>query len=1315
MSDAARRFHETWLGMVQPSEGLVVSGPALIEADCFERLSAEDHRAFLEFLEEVPGERVGGPEGPPALRISDLKNLLVDGLGWNEDLLEYDLPEDLSLYVPEGGQTITPTAALRYPDYAKPEVAAGQSLAPAAVEGQGFRVLVWQLPDGLAFHEPETETGTWEYPPEKKFERLLRECRVPVGVLINGRVIRLLYAPIGEASGYIDFRVQDMAEVGGRPIFDSLVMLLSGERIEGVAPDRQLEAILRRSREMQAEVTTELSEQVFTALETLLGGFEAADLRAGGSLLRPLMEQEGDPLYQGLLTVLLRLVFLLYAEDSGLLPTEHPLFRDHYSLYALFERLDQERGQYPDAMNRRYSAWPQLLSLFRSVYLGVDHGGLHLPPREGHLFDPHRFPFLEGFDGNVVPIRDPEERAESRVPTVDDETIYQVLRNLIYLGNERLSYRNLYEEQIGSVYEALMGYHTMRVESPSVRVKPSDGKVAPTWLSAEEPLQVRPAQRSKWIKETAGLRGARAKNLLQDLSSLEKEHDDPEKLVEAAGQRLEEERVKGSDVALVGRIVIQPGAERKRTSSHYTPPSLSAPIVARTLEPLLATFGDAPSSDQILSLTVCDPAMGSGAFLVEACRYLGERLVEAWLREGRAEKLRSKEEDPLIYARRLVAERCLYGVDKNPFAVELAKLSLWLVTLQRKKPFTFLDHNLRCGDSLVGCSLEQIASFHWKPDDQMGLFETELDDALEEAIRARTLVSDLSLDDTPEANQAMRTAMEDADDALARLRTISNLLIGAFFSGNTQKEREGERLRRLDLVQRWLNGDSDAATEAESLAMETWTRLRPFHWMIEFSELFNPGRVDPLASRAEPKPPWLDAVIGNPPFMGGSQISGAFGKPYLDWLLVNNVGSHGNGDYCAHFFRSMDRLLADHGALGLIATNTIAQGDTRATGLQQLVGSGLVIYDATDSMSWPGDAAVTISVVHLAKGAPSSRVGAVRLNGLIVPVVNSRLRPKPERRDPVRLNENADVSYLGTKIYGQGFVLTPNERDEIIASDPKNAERIFPYIGGEEVNTSPTHSFHRYVISFGQMSLKEASRWPELLQIVRNKVKPERDRNNRKNYRDYWWLFGEYRPGLNAAIAKLDRCLVNSQVSKHLVFAWQPTDRIFSHALNIFALEEDSGFALLQSRVHECWARLLSSSMKADLRYTTSDCFDTFAFPSAGPRAKLRELEDFGGRLYRARAEFMIDTNQGLTKVYNALKDPAVSDPRVKRLRRLHIELDQAVVAAYAEHTGDKTWLDIEVPPYTDPQTPAEKALHQTFEDEILDHLFALNEQRANR
>ena len=480
--------------------------------------------------------------------------------------------------------------------------------------------------------------------------------------------------------------------------------------------------------------------------------------------------------------------------------------------------------------------------------------------------------------------------------------------------------------------------------------------------------------------------------------------------------------------------------------------------------------------------------MGSGAFLVEACRYLGERLLEAWVREGRAEELRSKEEDPLIYARRLVAERCLYGVDKNPFAVELAKLSLWLVTLQREKPFTFLDHNFRWGDSLVGCTFEQITAFHWKPGKQMGLFETELEDALQEAINARTRVLELSLEDTPDATRAMRTAMDDADDALARLRTIGDLLIGAFFSAITEKARESERMRRVHLLQKWLNGDVNAAEEVEFLAEETRAGLRPFHWMIEFPEVFYAGRSDPLASQESKTPAYLDAAVGNPPFAGKNSISESYGSSIiLDWFKAVHSGSHGNADLCAHFFRRMESLLGVHGTIGLIATNTIAQGDTRSTGLQTLVAKRLAIYDATESMTWPGEAAVTISVVHLAKGEPSGNVCVIRLNGIPVSTINFRLRPKPERRDPVRLGENQGCSFQGSIVLGTGFILSPEERDDLVEKDPKNAERIFPYLGGEAVNTSPTQDFCRYIISFGQMSLEEAAQWPDLLSIVRGK------------------------------------------------------------------------------------------------------------------------------------------------------------------------------------------------------------------------------------
>src|SRR5690606_27222212 len=182
------------------------------------------------------------------------------------------------------------------------------------------------------------------------------------------------------------------------------------------------------------------------------------------------------------------------------------------------------------------------------------------------------------------------------------------------------------------------------------------------------------------------------------------------------------------------------------------------------------------------------------------------------------------------------------------------------------------------------------------------------------------------------------------------------------------------------------------------------------------------------------------------------------------------------------------------------------------------------------------DAAVTVSIVHLSHGRPGKYSDGAVLDAMRVRGINSRLRGGLERDDPLVLGANSARNFQGTVVLGMGFILTPERRQELLASSAKNAERIFPYLGGEDVNTSPSPRYHRYVISFGDLPLEEAERWPDLIEVVRREVKPERDKNNREAYRKYWWRAGEARPALYAAIRPLKRCLVNSQVSKHLVF-----------------------------------------------------------------------------------------------------------------------------------------------------------------------------------
>lgn len=450
---------------------------------------------------------------------------------------------------------------------------------------------------------------------------------------------------------------------------------------------------------MQASVSTQLAGQVLEALYELVRGFEAADARVHGDLLRGPMARNPDEVYHGLLTVLLRLVFLLFAEDRGLLPSS-PLFIQHYSLHALFERLNRDAALHHDTMDQRFGAWPQLLTLSRLIHRGHRHRDLRMPAREGHLFDPDRFPFLEGRPSYREDVRGPD----NLLPTVPDGVIHRILEKLLILDGERLSYRTLDVEQIGSVYQTMIGFTLETATGISIALKPAKSKGAPAFLNLDELLACAGGRRAEYLqKATDHKLTGKAATALKDAEN----HDD---LLAALERKIA--RAASPDKVPPGSLILQPTDERRRSGSHYTPRALTAPIVKKTLEPIFARLGEKPTPQQILDLKICDPAVGSGAFLVEGCRQLGDALVAAWSAHG-GKPVIPPDEDELLHARRLIAQRCLYGVDRNPMATDLAKLSLWLATLAKDHPFTFLDHSLRSGDALVGLGKKQITVFHW--------------------------------------------------------------------------------------------------------------------------------------------------------------------------------------------------------------------------------------------------------------------------------------------------------------------------------------------------------------------------------------------------------------------------------------------------------------------------------------------------------------------------------------------------------------------------------------------------------------------------
>ena len=421
----------------------------------------------------------------------------------------------------------------------------------------------------------------------------------------------------------------------------------------------------------------------------------------------------------------------------------------------------------------------------------------------------------------------------------------------------------------------------------------------------------------------------------------------------------------------------------------------------------------------------------------------------------------------------------------------------------------------------------------------------------------------------------------------------------------------------------------------------------------------------------------FDVFVGNPPFAGKNTIAAANREHYLEWLLETHEESHGNADLVAHFYRRAFDLLRKDGTFGLIATNTIAQGDTRGTGLRWIRQHGGTIYAARKRVKWPSAAAaVIVSVVHVAKG---ELLAPYDLDGRPVDLITAFLFHTGADDDPARLAENANKSFQGSIVLGMGFTFDDTDKsgtasslatmEKLIHNNQKNADCVFPYIGYKEVASSPRHTNHRFVINFGQMTLEQAWRWPDLMAIVEAKVKPERMDNNREGYRKYWWHFGEKRRELYDAIRGLDRVLVaGSQASSHFAFAFLPRGMVYSSNLSVIAADSFAVFATVQSRVHEVWTRFFMSTMKDDLAYTPTTCFEPFPFSSGFEASE--DLERIGQVYYEFRAVLMVKNVEGLTDTYNRFHDPDEQSPDIAKLRELHDAMDRAVLDAYG-------WTDI--------------------------------------
>jgi hypothetical protein len=943
-----------------------------------------------------------------------------------------------------------------------------------------------------------------------------------------------------------------------------------------------------------------------------------------------------------------------------------------------------------------------------------------------------------------------------------------------------LSFRALDVEQIGYVYEGLLSYDGRRATEHMV------GLIGPEGLEHEVPLRELeslaakaggslktlaksihekwkdpkpPATAGQLEKKLAPLGTEESAEARRRLNAVTKDAALTERLLPFVG--ILRDDLRGLPTVIPnGALYVTESSLRKNTGTHYTPRFLAEEVVLHALEPLVYEPGPLQtadtgewrlkSADQILDLKVADIAMGSAAFLVAACRYLADRLIEAWENEGRTDAMvyragravdavtaADAEQDPVVVeARRQIIEHCLYGVDINPMAVEMAKLSLWLVSMDPERPFTFLDDRLVCGDSLLGVhSMEQLQSVHMKPQGQTDVLAEQARELVDQLTRERLAITAIKGVDLP-ALQKKRERLEEVNRHSRRLRLVGDLIAGAALatcaSGRVPwyEEDGGERVRDLFPRAAWIvqqimadgiEDDSDVVRDARATA-EEWLAAelpdgalerRPVHWPLVFPEVFS------LRGG-------FDAIVGNPPFLGGTKISGPMGVAYRQYLGEFIAGfSADRCDLVGYFVRHIDSLLSRGGQMGVVATNSLAQGDTREASLERVVASGSEIRRAIRSRPWPSKSAVlefcAVWVSRKALEVESSRI----LDGRKVNRIEASLTPgSREERWGEGLSANRGLSFEGAKVTGMGFVLSADEASSLIESNKKNCDVLFPYLIGQDVNSRPDQSASRWAINFHDWTLEKASSYEDVFAIVEREVKPERQRKKptgeyvlRKPLPQRYWHYGDKRPAMTSAIASLQRAIVITRVSKVVMPAMVSTGPIFADSLVVFASEDFYLLALLSSGPHYWWAIDRASTMKGDLRYTPTDVFETLVRPL--PTGRLRAA---GTRLEAYRRDLMLARNMGLTATYNLVHSSDCQDEDIIELRRIHEEIDRAAVEAYGWHDLlDESGQTLPVDPMHE-TFPLDHGFHETDQGtrytigllartEIIDRLRQLNHQ----
>ena len=1201
------------------------------------------------------------------------------------------------------------------------------AISHRAANRDGFPVHITGINQSL---DKRAETGGTRLSPHALIQEYLNNHEHLFALVTNGQFVRLLRdATRLSRLSYLEFDLERIMEEELFVEFALLYRVLHVTRMpetQDSGEESVIEFYHQEALDSGSRIREKLSEAVEQSLKLLGNGL--LQHPANETLHEEALSAQLQPgnFYLHLLRVVYRTLFLMVTEERHLIypekrDEETNRKRDIYYRYYSIGRLTRmaEKQIYVDPC--KIDLWRSLLVTFR-LFENEKYGEkLAIKPLGSGLFAPNALGSL----------KDQE---------LDNRTLLDVLNLLVTFENEnrqrvRVNYADLDVEEFGSVYEGLLEYDPV--------INSVNGKPVFSFVKGEG---------------------------------------------------------------------------RSSSGSHYTPEELVKPLIKHSLDYIIEERLNVPEhviasevrqtlrEQQLLSISVADVACGSGHILLSAARRIALELA----------RVRTGEDQPappaMRKATRDVIRNCIYGVDLNPLAVELCKVALWLEAHNPGEPLNFLDHRIKCGNSIVGVAhmedlkkgipdeafkkladddKETVKYFRDKNKEERkelaGQFKIDRDadvnNRVEELAVSYGEIAKMP-EFTPEEIEAKKNAYNKLTYGYGwmRLQQLADIQTAQFYIPKTENYQS--HLITDGDYRTWLNGKQQITGQAPAYAGGIAARTRFFHWFLQFPTVMQNGG--------------FDCIVGNPPFLGGQKLTGIFGNNFAEYVKYE-YAPIGSVDLVTYFFRRIFNILKRKGFLSLISTNTIAQGDARVGGLAVIYQQGGAINHAVRSMKWPGRAAVEVSLVTIHKGKWN---GKYILDQKEVRQVTSYLDDSIPLGDPFPLKANEEKSFQGSIVLGKGFVLTPIEAQKLIDKNKKNKDVLFPYLNGDDLNNQVDQSPTRWVINFKDWPLcrytqeewdtlnielqneiekklekgniieiapphfkKEvAADYPDCLDIVERLVKPERLKQIGDRGAQFWWQFLRMRGELYSSIENLKKVIAVARISKTVAFELIPKRMVFADALVIFPFDNLKILCLLQSTLNVSWAWNYCTTMKSDLNYSPGNTFDTLPFPYL----KKEYIENTGKIYFEHRQGLMKSLQAGLTKTYNLFHATGINEQLkskdlngktnkeikkkygkeiwnlwkhlqkmeypnkggtsctwedavkgIEELRRLHVDMDNAVLEAYGWHEDSEKWgkaialkHDFYEVDYLPENDRVRFTIHPNARKEVLKRLLLLNHER---